>query len=121
MNAVNIAPRSADAADEYRYKHFTTRLLFRDLRFREDAAAPGDAFPEFKLLTTDGSSLVNDDVFGDKPVIFIFTLPKFDASSTPAPITATAITASVVRPAAEVEARSCFPGWLARTCLRTTA
>ena len=45
MNAVNIAPRSADAADEYRYKHFTTSLLFRDLRFRKDAAAPGDAFP----------------------------------------------------------------------------
>lgn len=72
MNAVNIAPRSADAADEYRYKRFTTSLLFRDLRFREDAAAPGDTFPEFKLITTDGSSLINDDVFGDKPVIFIF-------------------------------------------------
>jgi thiol-disulfide isomerase/thioredoxin len=72
MNAVNTAPRSADAADEYRYKHFTTSLLFRDLRFRKDAAAPGDAFPEFKLITTDGASLVNDDVFGDKPVIFIF-------------------------------------------------
>ena len=72
MNAVSIAPRSADAADEYRYKHFTTSLLFRDLRFRKDAAAPGDAFPEFELITTDGRSLVNDDVFGDKPVIFIF-------------------------------------------------
>lgn len=59
-------------ANEYRYKRFTTSLLFRDLRFREDAAAPGDAFPEFKLITTDGSSLVNDDVFGDKPVIFFF-------------------------------------------------
>jgi len=72
MKAVNIAPRSADAADDYRYKRFTTSLLFSDLRFREDAAAAGDAFPEFKLITTDGSSLVNDDVFCDKPVIFIF-------------------------------------------------
>jgi thiol-disulfide isomerase/thioredoxin len=58
--------------DEYRYKHFTTGLLFRDLQFRKDAAAPGDAFPEFELITTDNSRLVNDDVFGQKPVIFIF-------------------------------------------------
>jgi thiol-disulfide isomerase/thioredoxin len=69
---VNIAPRSANAADDYRYKHFTTSLLFRDLHFRKDAAAPGDAFPQFELFTTDGSILVNEIVFGDKPVIFIF-------------------------------------------------
>jgi thiol-disulfide isomerase/thioredoxin len=59
-------------ADDYRYKHFTTGLLFRDLRFRKEAAAPGDPFPEFKLATTDGSKLVNENVFRDKPVIFIF-------------------------------------------------
>jgi thiol-disulfide isomerase/thioredoxin len=58
--------------DDYRYKHFTTSLLFRDLRFRKDAAAPGDAIPEFELLTTGGSKLVNENVFGDKPVIFVF-------------------------------------------------
>ena len=51
---------------EYRYKRFTTRLLFRDLRFRKGAAAPGDAFPEFELITTDGSTLVNTDIFGDR-------------------------------------------------------
>lgn len=61
-----------NSVNKYRYKHFTTSLLFRDLRFRKDAAAPSDAFPEFELITTDGSRLVNDDVFGDKPVIFIF-------------------------------------------------
>jgi len=59
-------------ADDYRYKHFTTSLLFRDLRFRKKAAAPGDPFPEFELLTTDGSKLANENVFRDKPVIFIF-------------------------------------------------
>ena len=58
--------------DEYRYKHFTTSLLFRDLRFHKDAAAPGDAFPQFELITTDGSALANENVFGGKPVIFIF-------------------------------------------------
>jgi len=62
----------ADATDKYRYKHFTTKLLFRDMGFRKGAAAPGDALPEFDLTTTNGSHLINDDVFGEKPVIFIF-------------------------------------------------
>jgi thiol-disulfide isomerase/thioredoxin len=59
-------------ADDYRYKHFKTSLLFRDLRFRKEAAAPGDPFPEFELVTTDGSRLLNENVFRDKPVVFIF-------------------------------------------------
>jgi len=57
---------------EYRYKRFTTRLLFRDLRFARNAARPGDSVPAFELLTTNGDRLVNDDVFVDKPVLFIF-------------------------------------------------
>lgn len=57
---------------EYRYKRFTTRLLFRDLRFGRNAAGPGDAFPVFELLTTDGDRLVNSDIFGDRPVLFVF-------------------------------------------------
>jgi thiol-disulfide isomerase/thioredoxin len=69
MSVSSIVRRSTD---EYRYKRFTTSLLFRDLRFRKDAAAAGDAFPEFELITADNSRLVNDDVFGEKPVIFIF-------------------------------------------------
>lgn len=72
MNSVVINQSTTSVADDYRYKHFTTGLLFRDLRFRKDAAARGDAFPKFELFTTDGSLLVNKDVFGDKPVIFIF-------------------------------------------------
>jgi thiol-disulfide isomerase/thioredoxin len=70
---------------EYRYKHFTTRLLFRDLRFRRHAAAPGDSFPDFELVTTKGDRLVNSDVFGKRPVLFIFgsmTCPM-TASSAP--------------------------------------
>jgi len=58
--------------EEYRYKHFTTGLLLRDLRFHKDAAVPGDAFPQFELITTDGSVLGNENVIGGKPVIFIF-------------------------------------------------
>ena len=72
MDSAVINQPATSVADGYRYKRFTTNLLFRDLRFRKDAAAPGDAFPQFELLTTDGSILVNENVFGDKPVIFIF-------------------------------------------------
>jgi thiol-disulfide isomerase/thioredoxin len=72
MTTVDLRQDAVAQSEDYRYKRFTTSLLFRDLRFRKDAAAPGDAFPEFKLITTDGSSLVNDGVFGHKPVIFIF-------------------------------------------------
>ncbi len=69
----------------YRYKRFTTNLLFRDLGFRHGAAAPGDQVPAFELLTTHGERLVNDDVFGDKPVLIVFgsmTCPM-TASSAP--------------------------------------
>ena len=72
MNSARSKHRSPDNQDEYRYKHFTTSLLFRDLRFRKDAAAAGDPFPEFELITTDNARLANDDVFDDTPVIFIF-------------------------------------------------
>jgi len=58
--------------NEYRYRRFTTRLLFRDLRFGKDGARPGDSFPTFELVTTNGDRLINSDVFGDKPVLFIF-------------------------------------------------
>ena len=69
----------------YRYNKFTTNLLFRDLKFRQGAAAPGDQVPAFELITTRGERLVNDDVFGDKPVLFVFgsmTCPM-TASSAP--------------------------------------
>ena len=61
-----------DTGRDYRYKHFTTRLLFRDLRFRKDAARPGDLFLPFELVTTSGDRLTNRNVFGDKPVLLIF-------------------------------------------------
>jgi thiol-disulfide isomerase/thioredoxin len=69
----------------YRYKRFTTRLLFRDLRFPGNAAAPGDPFPAFDIVTTRDEHLVNQDLFDDKPVLFVFgsmTCPM-TASSAP--------------------------------------
>ncbi len=72
MSAANARQRVPDAVDHYRYKRFTTSLLFRDLRFGKAAAGPGDLFPSFELVTPSGDRLVNGDVFGDKPVLVIF-------------------------------------------------
>jgi thiol-disulfide isomerase/thioredoxin len=82
----DIGKQAPDTGREYRYKHFTTRLLFRDLRFRKDAARPGDLFPPFELVTTGGDRLDNGKVFRDKPVLLIFgsmTCPM-TASAAPA-------------------------------------
>ena len=70
---------------EYRYKKFTTNLLFRDLRFPGSAAAPGERIPAFELITTNGDRLTKSDLFGDNPVLFVFgsmTCPM-TASSAP--------------------------------------
>jgi thiol-disulfide isomerase/thioredoxin len=67
---VNRPLHSTDS--DYRYRHFTTSLLFRDLRFRQGAAKPGDSLPPFQIVSTNGDSLENRDVFGDKPVLLIF-------------------------------------------------
>lgn len=56
----------------YRYKRFTTSLLLRDMRFGKEASGPGDSLPAFELITTEGSRLVNNDVFRNKPVLLIF-------------------------------------------------
>jgi len=72
MSTTNDRQPAPDAVNDYRYKRFTTSLLFRDLRFAREAAAPGDSFPSFELVTTSGDRLVNRDVFGDKPVLFVF-------------------------------------------------
>ena len=72
MRTASIDQRALDASNSYRYKHFTTGLLFRDLQFAKDAVGPGDPVPSFELVTTDGDRPVNADVFGDKPVLIIF-------------------------------------------------
>lgn len=72
MIVANENQRLADTINDYRYKRFTTSLLFRDLRFRKGAAGPGDSLPSFRLITTSGDHLVNRDVFDNKPVLFIF-------------------------------------------------
>ncbi len=64
--------QAENSVSSYRYKRFTTSLLFRDLRFGKMAAGPGESFPPFELVTTSGDRLNNRNVFGDKLVLFIF-------------------------------------------------
>lgn len=72
MSAGNTDEPATLAGRRYRYDRFTTRLLFRDLRFRKGAAGPGDSLPAFELVTTDGDGLVNQDLLGNKPLLLIF-------------------------------------------------
>ncbi len=72
MGAEITDGQAAPAGDEYRYNRFTMTLLLRDMRFRKGARGPGDAFPEFKLVTTDGDELVKQDLLGNKPLLLIF-------------------------------------------------
>ena len=55
-------------AADYRYQHFTTRLLIHDGSFHKGAKRPGQTLPEFDLPTTDGDRIATDD-FGDRPVV----------------------------------------------------
>ena len=85
MNTATVSQNLPSAGEDYRYKRFTTRLLFRDLRFRDGAAKPGEPFPLFELFTTEGERLVNSDLFGDKPVLFIFGSMTCPMTSSAAP------------------------------------
>ena len=72
MTTTIINQKLTDTGNDYRYKRFTTSLLFRDLRFGRNAAKPGDPFPLFELFTTSNERLTNRDVFGNRPVLLIF-------------------------------------------------
>ncbi|MEA3278098.1 MAG: deiodinase-like protein [Pseudomonadota bacterium] len=72
MSAGNSNELASPVGRQYRYDRFTTSLLFRDLRFRKEAARPGDALPAFALVTTDGDSLGKQDLPADKPLLLIF-------------------------------------------------
>lgn len=67
MSAGDSDESATLAGRQYRYDRFTTSLLFRDLRFRKEAARPGDSPPAFALATTDGDSLGSQDLRGNKP------------------------------------------------------
>ena len=85
MSTATVSQHLTSVGEDYRYKRFTTRLLLCDLRFRKDSAKPGDSFPSFELLTIDGLRLTNGDLFGDKPVLFIFGSMTCPMTSSAAP------------------------------------
>ncbi len=85
MNEIAHTIKPESSADaEYRYKKFTTRLLFRDLRFRRGAAKAGDHFPTSELLTTEGNGTSLEELARGKPALLIF-------GSLTCPMTASAI------------------------------
>ncbi len=55
---------------DYRYQHFTTKLLIHDGSFHKDAKRPGEKLPEFDLPTTDGERIATED-FGDRPLLLV--------------------------------------------------
>ncbi len=87
MDEVTHAEASGASADaEYRYKKFTTRLLFRDLRFRKGTAKAGDHLPASELFTTEGDRTTIEHLAAGKPVLLIF-------GSLTCPMTASAVPA----------------------------
>lgn len=73
MSEADTTAQLATSADtEYRYKIFTTNLLFRDLRFRKEAAKAGDLLPAFELITTEGDRVMSGDLAEDKPLLLMF-------------------------------------------------
>lgn len=59
------------AAADYRYDHFTTKLLIHDGSFHKGASRPGETLPEFDLPTTDGTRIVTEDFIGDRPLFLV--------------------------------------------------
>ena len=59
------------AAADYRYDHFTTKLLIHDGSFHKAASRPGETLPDFDLPTTEGTRLATSDVVGDRPLFLV--------------------------------------------------
>ena len=70
-------------AADYRYDHFTTKLLIHDGSFHKAAKRPGETLPEFDLLTTDGDRIGTQDI-RDRPLFLV-------TGSITCPMTASAI------------------------------
>lgn len=84
MNQTTQTNASGASTTEYRYKKFTTRLLFRDLRFRRGTPKAGDHLPKTELFTTEGDPTTIEELVAGKPVLLIF-------GSMTCPMTASAV------------------------------
>jgi hypothetical protein len=77
-----IERTNPETRDTYRYDRFSPKLLFRDLRFSNDALAPGDSLPAHELPTLDGGSI---QIGGhrDQPLLLVtgsITCPMTDSA-----------------------------------------
>jgi len=57
MTSVDRTNSPPETGDAYRYDRFTTKLLFRDLRFSSKALEPGASLRAYELPTLDGGSI----------------------------------------------------------------
>lgn len=73
-----------NAGQQYRYQKISTKLLFRDMSFNKNSPKAGQSFPDFDLLTTDGTQVKKSDYIGNKPLLLVF-------GSLTCPMTANAI------------------------------
>jgi len=71
-------------AADYRYQHFTTKLLIHDGSFHKAAKRPGETLPDFDLPTTDWERIATRDFVGDRPLFLV-------TGSITCPMTASAI------------------------------
>ena len=53
---------------QYRYQHFQREVMQEDVNLRP-SPGPGESFPDFDLLTTDGQHVRLRDFRGRKPFI----------------------------------------------------
>ncbi len=53
---------------DYRYDHFSRRLLIEDMAFHA-GPQPGEAMPDFELVTSEGERVRKQDLLGGKPML----------------------------------------------------
>ncbi|MGI9616508.1 MAG: deiodinase-like protein [Acidimicrobiales bacterium] len=81
---INKLSGGQEVAPDYRYDHFTTKLLIHDGSFHRGARRPGEMLPAFDLPTTDGDRIVTEDFVGDRPLLLV-------TGSITCPMTASAV------------------------------
>ncbi len=69
---------------KYRYDRVTMGTLMSDFAFSKGSAAPGDLFPDFKVASTDGETILKEHFLGKRPLLVIF-------GSTTCPMTVSSI------------------------------
>jgi hypothetical protein len=70
-------------AQPYRFDHFRTSLLLKDMRFSKDSARPGDVLADHRLTHVDGTEVGLRELARDRPLVLVtgsLTCPITSAS-----------------------------------------